>query len=1131
MKCAALHVVSLYLLMIFLSHTPNAGAETGRTFPVKRIVLYGNGTSGPYSAGMRFLEGTAAVDTASSKPDLKVIQVDGNEGSVTFSGALASGDSICIFLTPIPDWLARTYSRPVSQRNGNAPGLVTSYDGFREKTPKSFPGLTFGGSKTFDVNVGAGQETALNQSLRLNISGKLTEDITLNAAVSDQNVPISPEGDTRELDELDRVLIELRGKNFSADMGDNDLRHEGGRWDNWSRRLSGAKVTVNSGGVSVFGSGAVSDGRYMSTTIAPTEGNQGPYRLTAQNGNSDISIIPGTEKIWINGIQLTRGNNYDYIIDYNTGEVTFTGARIIGADMRIVADYEYTSESFRRTFYSTGADGSFLSGRIKLSVSAEKEADDPSRPVLGTLDSEARSILAKSGDSPAMTSGIRPAPSDSAGSYDMNDGILVYNPKGKGKYNVTFSWIGQDKGHYRYLGGGIYEYVSPEKATPGSGASFDPVVALSAPVSHQLAGMRLSVNPFSSVSIESEIAGSSYDRNTLSSLNDTDNNGGAYRFELKASPTIRIGLPVRMEFSGSRRSQGKTFNPLDRDRSAEENRRWGLPLIALTGEETVSEYNGGFTISEGRFGGTGISVQNGNALYGGSASSNRDGLTGTFSLDRFKSRLAIDNINRENIPGLPDENIRRVLGNMETNLAGFVPSLAYESELAEGRGIFTHGESYDDLRARLQTPELNGIRGGMEWFYRADSAKKNPAWADSALARGGSIELIAGKGILGTIKTSYSRREYSMPGLSRTSSDQAMIEGYYRPEKGFLRFDGSYQAGRLREATKRKNYIFTGAGRGSYRWEDTNHDGVRDPDEFIPDEFGSYYLFEETLDDYRPVNMVHTYGKLMLDIPGSFLSRLCGKEKINSETSFEVNEKSSAPASELFFLNLGTFRKKGKTLSGDSRIQEDITIPVSGGEGSMRLRMYRQDSYSAEFVTGGERNGEQEQSIRLRLPIKSGASDGELTFTRAEWTRFMDGYQSGNFSVRSLSSDAGVSLYPQTAVTISLNGGGGIDRDDISALRAQYYLMKPGFTYRFSGRGKVETSYTFTSVVLLGAPSGTRLPYTMARGRKEGKNHDIQVMYDYRLTQRMNAIATYTGRKFADSGFENFASVQLRALF
>ena len=503
MKSAALHVFSLFLLMAFLSPPGDAGAESGSAFPQKRVVLHGDGTAGPYNTGVRFVEGTAVVDSSSfNPPNLTVSAVNGNEDALTFNRALAPGDSVAVLLTPVPEWLSRTYSRPPSQLSSDGTDIITSYESYREKTPKPFPGLSFGGSKTFDVNVGAGQETALNQSLRLNISGKLTEDITLNAAVSDQNVPISPEGDTRELEELDRVLIELRGKHFSADMGDNDLRHEGGRWDTWSRRLSGAKVTVNGGGFSMFGSGAVSDGRYMSTTIAPVEGNQGPYRLIAQNGNRDISIIPGTEKIWINGVQLTRGNNYDYIIDYTTGEVTFTAARIIGSDMRIVADYEYTSENFRRTFYSTGADGSFLNGRVKLSVSAAREADDPSRPVLGTLDDAARSALAQAGDSLAVTSGIRPALGDSTGSYDLSGGILVYNPRGKGAYNATFSWIGQDMGHYRYLGGGVYQYVPPEKAGPGSGASFDPVTVLSAPVAHQLTGMRLTITPFSGVSFE-----------------------------------------------------------------------------------------------------------------------------------------------------------------------------------------------------------------------------------------------------------------------------------------------------------------------------------------------------------------------------------------------------------------------------------------------------------------------------------------------------------------------------------------------------------------------------------------------------------------------------------------------------
>ena len=92
-------------------------------------------------------------------------------------------------------------------------------------------------------------------------------------------------------------------------------------------------------------------------------------------------------------------------------------------------------------------------------------------------------------------------------------------------------------------------------------------------------------------------------------------------------------------------------------------------------------------------------------------------------------------------------------------------------------------------------------------------------------------------------------------------------------------------------------------------------------------------------------------------------------------------------------------------------------------------------------------------------------------------------------------------------------------------------MMKPSAIYRFSGRGRIETSYTVTQVKLENFTRGMRLPYTVAKGRKEGNNHDISVVCDYRLSHSMNFIASYTGRKFGGKDFENFASAQIRALF
>ena len=112
-----------------------------------------------------------------------------------------------------------------------------------------------------------------------------------------------------------------------------------------------------------------------------------------------------------------------------------------------------------------------------------------------------------------------------------------------------------------------------------------------------------------------------------------------------------------------------------------------------------------------------------------------------------------------------------------------------------------------------------------------------------------------------------------------------------------------------------------------------------------------------------------------------------------------------------------------------------------------------------------------------------------------------------------------------------MNIGGGFDRDKLLAIEARYFSVKPSATYRFSGRGRIETTYAITSVKLENFSAGKRLPYTVAKGHKEGKNHDISVVCDYRLSQSMNLIVTYTGRKFGGKDFENFARAQVRALF
>lgn len=1089
-------------------------------------VIRGNGTSGPYVLEEALIGGTIAVEASSIDPPPQIADWDPSGGTVTFIRPIAESDSIIITYAVPPDWVQRTYARDPLKAPGDS---YRPYEKDPHAQAPTVRGLTFGGSKTFDVNIGSDRNVGINQTLRLNISGKLTDDITMNAAVSDQNVPITPEGNTRELSELDRVLIQIRGPHFAAEMGDTELDRSVGRWQRYHRRLSGAELRVSAKGVDVFGSGAVSEGRYRSIVISPVEGNQGPYRLTADDGSTTITIVPGTERVWINGVALTRGNNYDYVIDYDTAELSFTENRIIGSDMRIVVDYEYTSESYRRNFYAGGADASLLDGRLTLGVLGVKESDDPDKPVFTDLDDEAKKILREAGDAGAAIPGIFTAEDDTSGTYDMVYEHLVYNPAHNGAYRATFSWIGEDEGTYRYKGGGIYEWVPPDDRVPGSGASYDSVAFIPGPVSHTMTGLTMTAKPLVNLAIDAEVAGSVVDRNTLSPMDDSDNDGFAQQYGASFTPEINAGIPVRLEFGGTKRLRDGRFQPLDRDRSAEENREWGLPLIMEAADEDIQELRTGFTLGEGRFKDSGVSIFNGAASWGDSTESSRAGGEATLHLgEALDQSLRLNMITRESYPGLPDEDITRVDARTRSAVRGFGPWMNYEGERTEGRGLAPHATAYDDIRTGVSTPAWRGVTGAADILYRSERTR-HTSWRDSSTVKGAALEMTVGQGVNGSLRTRYAHRRRSGDTGGNTS-DQGLIEGFYRPEDGSWSIDWSYRAGRSREASKRRTYIYAGPGRGSYRWEDENEDGVRDPDEFIPDEKGSYYPYEETLDDYRPVNEVALFTRFGADVPSGWVQRIGGKGlTVHSETSVEINEQSTAEASDVFLLRLDRFRKEGLTTSGDSRIQQDFTMPV-GNEGSLRLRFYRFDVYDAEYVTGAERRSTNEESVRLRNPIGDNA-DLESNLSYSHFTRTMDEAPAGDYDVGSLYGTTELSYHPAFSSTLALEGGLGRDTDDVTGIKAAYFTVKPRYIYRFSGKGKLETAYTITSVTLSNYTAGTRLPHTLARGRKEGDNHDVTVSYDYRLSERMNLVVTYTGRKFADRDFENFGRAQVRALF
>jgi hypothetical protein len=579
--------------------------------------------------------------------DTTFYDVDYRKSRLIFKNGYANADTLTVRYLSYPDYLTKKYSIYDDSRVvGNDAGNENLYKVTSNplNTFKPFDGLTTSGSITRGITVGNNQNAVVNSNLDLQITGKISETVSLRASIQDSNIPLQEGGYSQKLDEFDQIFIELFSKNWNIRAGDLFLENRQSRFLNFSKKVQGLSATVSFGKkakTTVFAAAALVRGQYARSTFIGEEGNQGPYKLRGPGNELYILVISGSERVFVNGILLERGENNDYIIDYNAGEIIFTSLFPITSEMRINVEYQYSERSYTR--FVTYGGVTHEAKTWSLGGFIYSENDVKNQPLQQNLSPEQVATLQEAGDN---TSNMT-APSAYLDSYSENKILYkrvlsgdtyIYIQSNNAEdelYNVRFSLVGNNQGNYRLSSaaaiGRIYEYIAPENGIPQG--NYEPIIRLTPPTKIQIATVLGKYNPSEKTYVDFEGGISNNDLNLYSPVDDGDNQGLAGK--INAKQRLYTGKWELDAFANYQFVQ-KEFRTIERLFNIEFDRDWNLNGIIpnnanqsylisgatfrlpqkgqLNYQLEKLEFSGSFTgtrhVIDGRYNNKGLALQN-----------------------------------------------------------------------------------------------------------------------------------------------------------------------------------------------------------------------------------------------------------------------------------------------------------------------------------------------------------------------------------------------------------------------------------------------------------------------------------------------------------------------------------------
>ncbi len=1034
----------------------------------------------------------------------------------------------------------------------------------------NFGNITYNGSFGRSLTFGNSQDAVVTSNLNLQLNGYLADSIQISAALTDNNIPIQPDGTTAQLSEFDKIFLQFKKKNWTLNMGDIDLRENQQSYLNFYKRLQGAsfetteKISKNITNKTLV-SAAIAKGKFNRNIFQGQEGNQGPYRLQGANNELYFVVLAGTEKVFVDGQLMQRGEDQDYIINYNTAEVTFTPRRMITQDSRIQVEFEYSNQNFLNVNLYLYNETQF-SNKLKLKFGMYNNSDSRNSPINQTLNSDQIKFLNGIGDS--VNKAFYPyAPLDTLGPGKVlykktdtvykaanglyyHDSVYVFSVDSTAKlYNLSFVDVGAGNGDYipnlNGINGNVYQWIAPVNGQHQG--QFLAAQFLVAPKTQRVisAGADYSISKSTVFSVEG--AASHYDVNTLSTIGKANDDGYAIKMQLKNTHPFtgsKNGLQL-ISIAGYENVDAR-FQPVEPIRTVEFLRDWGLPLQLANDNE--SSFTTSFQLLDKKK--NSLKYEFDNYERGSDFTGIRNSIYHVQQIAgwNFNDQFSLTNSNGTYGKGYylrPTIDISKQFA----KLYNYTFGVNYAIEHNEIKNKITDTVSatsfaFQTFKAFMRSPTKNGNHWSISYETRVNSYPrgKELVKGDESKSVNLTADILRSKHHQFHFTATYRVLNILDTMVKSQTSDKTLLgraEYIVNEWKGLLIGNVLYEVGSGQEQKQIYTYLQVPAGTGQYAWIDLNNDGIQQLNEFViaqyPDQ-AQYIRVYTPSNDYIKANY-NTFNYSFSINPRSIVNPFKSKgfKKIlgnmNFQSSLQLNQKLQAnglvqlnPVRKLalndtslitrssIFTNTYSFNKSSPKWGFDvnNSMSSSKSLLTYGYESkSLNEWTFRpRISFSRAFVFNGTFKTGVNQLFSSSTDIDSSAFnlqqyslEPDFTYVRKSNFRITVGYK---YYSKKNSFQYGGQEYSSNSINTEI----------------KYNLLQST---------SIDGKFTYTGIQYSGNPNST-VSYTILDGLLPGKNYIWSIDFTKKLGGNLELNLQYDGRKPGEGNVIHTGRASLRAL-